>query len=193
MVGPVAIEFKCQGCQKTLRVPDKFAGRKAKCPKCQTILQVPAGEEAVETVEPLSVQPPIASSSNPFAALDNSGPSQSSRGQGSIPNRSPVNPYNTPHPQSPGRQRSSGEPHRGGIILGLGIASVVLCNFCFIPGAVALILGFIDLGAMKNGRMDNEGYGLTLAGVILGGIMTVISALGFFLYLLIFIGAALGA
>ena len=184
----MAIEFKCQGCEKKLRVPDEFAGRKAKCPNCQTILQVPANSQS-ETVEPLEVQPPIASSSSDlFAGLDSSDSSQPSYGQSPSPFAT-SNPYSRPQqqrPQQPGRRRSGGAPHRGGLVLGLGIGAMV-CNFCLIPGILALIFGMADLKAMKEGRMDDEGHGLTLAGTIMGGIMTGLGALVLVFYVFMII------
>ena len=171
----MTIEFKCQGCQKTLRVPDEFAGRKAKCPSCQTVLQVPA---EVETVEPLEVKPPAES---PAAPVGQRTPASSfSYGRpGGIPNTSPLaanNPYASPRQQA----RPSGKPHRGGLVLGLGIASLlcsllVLCSCLFLVPAIAtlspsLVLGLMDLRAMKEGRMDNQGRGMTLIGTILAAV-----------------------
>ena len=174
----MAIEFKCQSCQKTLRVPDEFAGRKAKCPNCQMILQVPDGSE---TVEPLEEQPPIASPPDDFADSSSSSSPQPSYGRSSAPNLSPFassNPYGRPPSQPPYRnQYSGGLPHRGGLILGLGIGSIVTCNMCFILGTLSLVLGLIDLKAMKAGQMDSRGYGLTLTGTIMGGVMTVVAAI----------------
>jgi ribosomal protein S27E len=39
------ISLKCHGCRSTLKVRDELAGRKVKCPRCQTVLVVPEGEE----------------------------------------------------------------------------------------------------------------------------------------------------
>lgn len=36
------IEITCTSCSKRLRVPDNAAGKRVKCPQCQTILSVPA-------------------------------------------------------------------------------------------------------------------------------------------------------
>ena len=36
------IEISCNSCSKRLRVPENAAGKRVKCPKCQTILSVPA-------------------------------------------------------------------------------------------------------------------------------------------------------
>ena len=35
------IEITCTGCNKRLRVPDRTAGKRVKCPKCQSIIAVP--------------------------------------------------------------------------------------------------------------------------------------------------------
>ena len=37
------IEISCDNCSKRLRVPDTAAGKRVKCPGCQTVLSVPAG------------------------------------------------------------------------------------------------------------------------------------------------------
>ena len=36
------IEFDCQQCWKTVRVPAKSAGKKGRCPHCQEVVQIPA-------------------------------------------------------------------------------------------------------------------------------------------------------
>lgn len=41
------IAFNCT-CGKTLRVPDESAGRRAKCPACGAVVQVPAPEQEPE-------------------------------------------------------------------------------------------------------------------------------------------------
>ena len=142
-------------------------------------------------VKPLDVQPPAKSSPDHFGALDSSNSPQSSHRQPSIPNRSPFkqsNPYTNQRPQPPRTQNTgiaprrhlNAEPHRGGLVLGLGIAAIV-CNFLLIPGILALILGMNDLRAMKEGRMDNEGHSMTLAGTIMGGIITALAMLSLIL------------
>jgi hypothetical protein len=50
------IEFQCASCQKLLRVPDSAAGKKARCPTCGTIHEVPA---TVEPGAPVVVVPPV--------------------------------------------------------------------------------------------------------------------------------------
>ncbi|HEV7281299.1 MAG TPA: hypothetical protein VGN57_13930 [Pirellulaceae bacterium] len=41
------IRFACPHCEKTLKVDDRFAGRRAKCPNCRTSIEIP--EQAVAT------------------------------------------------------------------------------------------------------------------------------------------------
>ncbi len=58
---PIAI--RCTGCKQRLRVPDKAAGRRVKCPKCQTVLRIPKLQEPREanTAErPVQKQPTAA-------------------------------------------------------------------------------------------------------------------------------------
>jgi len=46
----VPIDVKCSHCDGKFRVPDKFAGKRAKCPKCQGSIAIPAGKQpAAET------------------------------------------------------------------------------------------------------------------------------------------------
>jgi hypothetical protein len=46
----MAITFNC-GCGKTLRVPDEHGGRRAKCPACAAIVDIPAPDPVFEVVE----------------------------------------------------------------------------------------------------------------------------------------------
>ena len=51
------VELSCAGCSKTLRVPEQHAGKKAKCPKCQTINVVPSASEVPAANAPASFEP----------------------------------------------------------------------------------------------------------------------------------------
>ena len=64
-------------------------------------------------------------------------------------------------------------PHRGVLVLTIGIVGIVLG--CFPVGVVAWILGRGDLKAMEAGEMDPSGRGLTLAGKILGIVSVTLS------------------
>jgi len=67
------------------------------------------------------------------------------------------------------------EPHRGGLILALGILGLVVCGFI---APFAWIMGKGDLAEIDGGRMDPEGRGLTQAGMICGIVGTALIALG---------------
>lgn len=43
----MTISFSCSGCGKSLRVPDRLAGKRGKCPHCLTVLEVPDEEDAL--------------------------------------------------------------------------------------------------------------------------------------------------
>lgn len=86
------------------------------------------------------------------------------------------------------RKRRDVVPHRGGLILGLGIGSAVCgvlglcCPFMQIVGlplgGVSLMLGMGDMKQMDNGDMDSDGRGSTQAGFICGIIGLVLGLLG---------------
>jgi hypothetical protein len=73
-------------------------------------------------------------------------------------------------------------PHRGGLILALGILGLVCCFIC---GIIAWVMGSNDLKEMAAGRMDPYGQGLTQAGKICGMISVILQILGFVLWFLL--------
>ena len=82
-------------------------------------------------------------------------------------------------------------PHRGGLILALGILGWVTCP---ILSVMAWVMGSSDLREMRSGRMDPSGMGLTQAGQVLGIIYTIFWILGFVLLLFfILLGVAANA
>ncbi len=65
-------------------------------------------------------------------------------------------------------------PHRGGLILGLGIASFFTC--CIFLGIASWIMGSEDIREIDAGRMDPTGRDFTQAGRILGMISVIFQA-----------------
>jgi DNA-directed RNA polymerase subunit RPC12/RpoP len=65
----MAIEFRCSQCNQLLRVPDDSAGRSARCPKCQSLMLVPAASTSAAPpagpVTPLGPPLPTAPASSP--------------------------------------------------------------------------------------------------------------------------------
>ncbi len=76
-------------------------------------------------------------------------------------------------------------PHRGTLILVLGILGIVCCFIC---GIVAWVMGNKDLKQMAAGTMDRSGEGLTKAGKICGIGGIVVQIVCFVLWLLLGIG-----
>ncbi len=67
------------------------------------------------------------------------------------------------------------KPHRGTLILILGILGLVMCGI--LTGIPAWIMGKNDLKAMAAGDMDPAGQNLTNVGKILGIISVALTAL----------------
>jgi len=65
------IEVTCTGCERRLRVPDKVAGKRIKCPKCEAVLRVPEGsgeEEPADEEKMVVAEPePVAKKPEPVA------------------------------------------------------------------------------------------------------------------------------
>jgi len=86
------------------------------------------------------------------------------------------------------------KPHRGTLILVLGILSLIVCGPL---GIAAWIMGNTDLREIEAGIMDPEGRSMTQAGKVCGIIacilmaVSVVFGIGFFL--LFFVGAMAGA
>ena len=79
------------------------------------------------------------------------------------------------------RARRDTEPHRGGLVLSLGIIALVAIGVCapvgLVLGIVAWVMGRADLQKIRRGEMDADGEGMTLAGRICGIIATALNGL----------------
>jgi hypothetical protein len=80
--------------------------------------------------------------------------------------------------ESAGTTGAELKPHRGLIVLTLGILSIFLVGAGWVLGPIAWILGSRDLKAMRNGEMDPGGEGWTHAGWLCGMVMTIIHIVG---------------
>lgn len=95
------------------------------------------------------------------------------------PRFQPASPFSPPASNSPASTGGSNpyanqyvQPHRGGLILVLGIVGIVMG--CPIFSLMAWVMGSGDLREMRSGRMDRSGEGLTQAGQLLGMIPSII-------------------
>jgi len=81
-------------------------------------------------------------------------------------------------------------PHRGTLILVLGILGLVCCFIC---GIVAWVMGNNDLRDIDAGRIDPSGRGLTQAGKICGmiGVILWIVGLAIQVLLMLFFGGGM--
>ena len=78
----------------------------------------------------------------------------------------------------PRSRRRNLRPHRGTLILVLGILSICLGCLGLIFGPMAWVMGNDDLHQMRERRMDPAGEGLTQAGRVCGIIGTLLHSLG---------------
>jgi hypothetical protein len=73
------------------------------------------------------------------------------------------------------------KPHRGTLILILGILSLVFCGI--FTGLPAWIMGNGDVKQMAAGTMDPSGRSLTVAGKVCGMIATILFIIGIVIFL----------
>jgi len=90
----------------------------------------------------------------------------------------------TESPSAPAE--ASPRPHRGPLLLALGIASLFIC---WPAGIVVLVMAMLDLRAMDRGVMDSNGRGMTIAGLVLGGVGLCFTVLFIFGVILAFLFA----
>ena len=173
------VEIKpCPGCQAKLTVAVGDLGLDVECPYCKAVYKA---------VKPGSSVSKIALDDRPSKRRrddddeDEDRPSKKSR-------RDHYDDDDDDRPRK--KRRRSYEPHRGGLILALGIISLFVCGL--IMGPIAWVMGSNDLKAMDAGRMDPEGRGQTQAGRIIGMISALLNVLGILFYCVI-IGFAIAA
>jgi hypothetical protein len=145
-------QITCPSCGGPLRVPEELFGRRVQCPTCQSIF---VAENAG------GGPPPVARPED--AATE-----------------APRRPRRPQYDDNDYRDDDYGEarprrrwlqPHRGTLILVLGILSLVVCGPL---GIAAWVMGNTDLAAMRRGEMDPSGEGTTQAGRICGMIASIL-------------------
>jgi predicted Zn finger-like uncharacterized protein len=152
------IQVACPSCSQELRVPDNLIGELVKCPKCESTFAAIA--------EPSS-PPPRVQQSQPTESVRQDQPREGPP----IP-RPPRPDDDDGHSDAPRRARRDYAPHRGTLILVLGILS--LTGLGILTGIPAWIMGSGDLKQIRAGVMDPEGESNTNIGRILGMVSTLI-------------------
>jgi hypothetical protein len=161
--------INCPGCQRKLQVQENLLGQQVQCPTCQKMFTATAGTDL----------PPPFPQEQPFP------PS----GEPDEPRRAPrrrryeeeADEEDYEEERYYRQRRRDLQPHRGSMILTVGIVSLVFLP-CFFPvslilGPIAWVMGSTDLADIQANRMDPEGEGQTNAGKICGMIATILSLL----------------
>lgn len=142
------IQFNCEYCGKVLRTKDEKIGLHAQCPGCGADLVIPDSKDESldepEVVESVERRPcPMCGERVPVEAV-------TCRFCGE---------------RLKGKPRRFQAPHRGVLILVLGILSWAVC---IVFGPVAWFLGTRDIKEMDAGRMNADGRTLTQVGRCIG-------------------------
>jgi hypothetical protein len=185
----------CQSCGSKLQVPDQLLGRRVRCPRCAREFEArpPATEPPPLELPTISrdsfcERPWPAPSADGAGVPEPAGPLESPPSPppaAALPQDDEGDERPWEQPDRPGIRRDC-EPHRGAIVLTLGITSIVAgvlslpLMFCCgifalagplvgLPcGIVAIVMGRRDLRDMQAGTMDPQGRGQTHAGFICG-------------------------
>jgi predicted Zn finger-like uncharacterized protein len=143
----------CPSCRRQLRVPDDLLGKLVKCPSCGTTFTA-GGAAPTASVRP----------ADPPPAAPPPGPEGPAGRYGGVTDFG-----------DPDVFRRDFVPHRGGVVLAMGILSIVCCGVIF--GPIAWVMANNDLPQIRAGRMDPAGEGLTNAGKVCGIIGVIKAAL----------------
>jgi hypothetical protein len=166
----------CPSCQRKLQVPEQYLGQKVQCPECRHMFTATA---TTMTAEP-PAKPEVKDAPKPrrYDDLDVELPRRRRGYRDDFDDDLDDDDYGGFHVGRRGRY----PPHRGGMVLALGLVALVggmsFFGLPFLLGPVAWTLGAWDLREMREGRMDPEGRGLTQAGVVCGAVATALLVLG---------------
>lgn len=85
-------------------------------------------------------------------------------------------------------RRQRYEPHRGGLIMAMGIVSILVGGIGLVTGILAWVWGNEDLKKIDAGVMDPEGRSNTQLGKVLGMVGTLIHSIGLVIGVCFFLG-----
>jgi hypothetical protein len=163
----------CPKCERKLQVPETLMGQDVQCPTCAATFLAQLGGS---TAPPSSAAAPSAPSS---ASRELDRP----RRRAEYDDDDFDDDYRERRPMRR-RRRHDYEPHRGSLIMTLGIISLFFAHI--ILGPIAWIMANHDLEAMRTGKMDPEGESSTNTGRICGMIATILGIIGILVALAFF-------
>jgi hypothetical protein len=170
--------ISCPNCQRKLQVPQQYLGQKVQCPDCRHMFT--AGTAASAEAPPASTPsaPPAPKSDDRRRRDDYDDEDDRPARRGRYDDDDDDREYDDVRRR---RHRGDFVPHRGGLILAMGLIGLVgflACVFPVVLGPIAWIMGNSDLREMRAGRMDPAGEGMTRGGQICGMIATLFMIVG---------------
>jgi predicted Zn finger-like uncharacterized protein len=167
------IQITCPSCSRQLRVPDNLVGQYVKCPSCDKTFTASAEESAAPKESSQEESP------KREREVDTYTPAESPRRPRPPQRDDDDDDFDRDRPRPSrrsSRSRSDYAPHRGTLILILGVLS--LTGAGLFTGIPAWIMGNHDMAEIRAGRMDPEGESNTNIGRILGMVSTILGLVG---------------
>jgi hypothetical protein len=170
---------RCPHCQCQLKLPDEYFGRQVRCPSCKAEFQAALPAPPAPIPPPGPPVPNISTTPYPTPNQGYPPPNQGYPPPYQQPDRGydpPGGYYDEPRP----RRRREPKPHRGGVILTLGLLAFFLSWFPLVGWILAgfcISMAQSDLPSLRNGRMDEGGLGMTQTGQVFGIIGAVINTI----------------
>lgn len=167
----------CAKCQRKLHIPEQYFGQMVQCPECSHRFVATATSVSAQPMpapSPAAGKQPVTSR----AGRDNA----DSWDNASRRRRSDYD--DDPDDFDDSRRiRQRYIPHRGGLVMALGLVSLVgpflsMCVPLLVLGPVAWALANHDLREMRDRQMDPGGETMTRAGQVCGIIATVLLVIG---------------
>jgi predicted Zn finger-like uncharacterized protein len=210
----------CPECHRKLRVPGDLVGKLVKCPTCGQTFTANPETQAPPPLPPEPEEKPTRTSKvsrddkddeeddddrsrRRRASSRRDNDDDRGRRRRSRYSRDDDDDEDDDDDDDRGRRRRRRDwlPHRGGVVLTLGILSLVLPFVVPLVGSLAgLICGIIawsmgntDMAEMRMGRMDPEGESTTNGGRICGMISVILHVVSIVLLGMFFMCACLGA
>ncbi len=177
----------CPACQRRLNLPESVMGQLVKCPSCGHTFTAAVTTSPPPAPAPRYDRPP------PPRGYDRPPPRHDDRD--CPPRRHDDEDYERPERPRYRDEDYDGRyarPHRGALILVLGLLGLTLSPTCvlgWVLGGYAISMGDADLQAMRRGTMDPAGQGITVAGRVCGIIGVVIATIIFLFTCLIRLGS----